>query len=1251
MKKRILFVFLTFLVIAIKSYGQGNASLSSYIPAPSQTTTLTNSYGVDYYSGRLNYSAPLNSINISGITFPISLSYSTNGIKVQDIAGITGLGWAPSLGGSVTREVHGIPDEYYYGYSGANRTGGRNTGPLNREYMDKVSDGTWDAEPDKFYYSFLGFSGSFVMDPDGKPVLQSNQTGIRIDYCPFKRGQAAGPSKWVLRDQRGNQYFFEISQAMAGVVHGPVKNEYQNYTSAWYITRIVTSNNQQINFTYGDRANINYTNYLNVRRVDKKNDGTSTRLGCLGSKHTGDTTYNQNIDISYQEQYLTKISGNGTDINLAYNLSRADLNGAKALTDISINYNNRSVYSYKLNYGYFTSSDGSNTKRLKLSGISQVYPGNILKSLYSFYYNESVNLPARNSVKTDYLGYYNNNAQSSNIYTYSDKTPDLTNTCANILQKVTDLLGGSVNFEYELNRYYADNQNKTGAGLRVKRTYQKKKDSDSELVDETTFSYNLPGGSTSSGQLYSAYVPSWGDQCTVMCGSEMATIWTYSSEPLESVTDGNGVNVGYSSTTVQRADGSLTRYTLTNFSNYPDKAAFGSYATWSGDVTLNFNTQTSLTYGNYTSNIPKTSFAFARGKILKEELIGPDGLPLKETTYLYSLTTATDLVTGVKPHLWSTDDQSNNMYEIRGFSYATQDLRLDEKNTQFFKAGAAQQNTFESYRYTTYAPNIIKTITTTGSGGRADEVTFRYPFDIIPATPTTEPDKKLALTYMVYTNDIANPVEVIHVVSGNYQTKVVAVNITKYAPDAFNNIAPSAELKLEAKSPINKASYVNYKVTYSNGNEVDTFDPALKVFNIYSQYDANTNLLESKTNTLRPYYNSNILGYRGMYKIAEVSNATQANVAYTSFESTDKGNWSYIGAAVFDLSSVTGKKLYNLSKGSLSKDGLSAAETYVITYWTKNTTYYTIAGTQGTPLLLVDRNGWRCYKHLVTGQTNITIPGTGYIDEVRLHPLGSEMITYTYEPLVGMTSKTNENNQVTYYEYDEFNRLQYIRGSDKNIINAYCYNLNGEPGNCFITFANQAQSRSFYKNDCGQGIAGTAVTYQVPAGRYSAGSQQAANALAQIEIDQNGQDYANANASCSSLTLYAKIDLSNYTYDSWSSPNGEGGSTSMADVYIKFYSDAAGTVPYVVDRPVTVYVTEDFNVVTAYNGTSSGSNLLTYVVAAGQSSLSLGRHLLSSYGSYIDPYSGSGLIYESSDYSYNVIENGNDYVPLTTNVN
>ncbi|MBB5648150.1 hypothetical protein [Pedobacter cryoconitis] len=69
--------------------------------------------------------------------------------------------------------------------------------------------------------------------------------------------------------------------------------------------------------------------------------------------------------------------------------------------------------------------------------------------------------------------------------------------------------------------------------------------------------------------------------------------------------------------------------------------------------------------------------------------------------------------------------------------------------------------------------------------------------------------------------------------------------------------------------------------------------------------------------------------------------------------------------------------------------------------------------------------------------TNISL--TGPVDDVRIFPSEAQIKTYTYKPLVGMTSMIDSRGQTTYYEYDNTQRLKNIKDQKGNIIKSTIY--------------------------------------------------------------------------------------------------------------------------------------------------------------------------------------------------------------------
>jgi len=269
---------------------------------------------------------------------------------------------------------------------------------------------------------------------------------------------------------------------------------------------------------------------------------------------------------------------------------------------------------------------------------------------------------------------------------------------------------------------------------------------------------------------------------------------------------------------------------------------------------------------------------------------------------------------------------------------------------------------------------------------------------------------------------------------------------------------------------------------------------------------------------------SKIYGYNNKYVVAEIMNALPQEVAYTSFEADESVAWSYSGVPIVENTALTGKKVYNLNSGSINRPSLNASAVYIVSYWSKNGAQ-NVSGSF-TYVAGKSSNGWTCYEHKITGTPTASVYGGGIIDELRLFPEKARMTTYTFEPLIGMTSQNDVSNSITYYEYDAFNRLFLIRDEHKNILKKICYNNSGEIENCLsaspLAYWNQAISQVFTRNNCGTGYTGGQVAYTIPANTYSSSFSPAdADAQAQADVNTNGQAYANANGACDPTCNYS----------------------------------------------------------------------------------------------------------------------------------
>jgi len=297
-------------------------------------------------------------------------------------------------------------------------------------------------------------------------------------------------------------------------------------------------------------------------------------------------------------------------------------------------------------------------------------------------------------------------------------------------------------------------------------------------------------------------------------------------------------------------------------------------------------------------------------------------------------------------------------------------------------------------------------------------------------------------------------------------------------------------------------------------------------------YDASDNLSGIKDEGGHAVIN--IYGYSDKYMIASVVNAQYGTdiAAYCSFEDNcGWGGWSVSGISNSDITgstAVTGNKALVLASGKSISSNKNTDKSYRLSFWSTSALTVSSGATlvKSTPLI----NGFTYYEYEISAATSsVSVSGNGTIDELRLYPVNARMRTVSYDPLIGKITDCDENNRLTYYEYDELTRLRFVKDDYKNIIKMMEYNIAKKISNCDGAFYNHAVSGELYtKNDCGPGYVGSDVPYtDIPAGKYqSTVSQEDADRMAQDELDNNAQAYANAHGTCIQLFYNAAISQS-----------------------------------------------------------------------------------------------------------------------------
>ena len=498
------------------------ASLAQYADVP-----------VSYYSGRPNISIPLYTIETDNFSLPIQLSYNASGIKVAQEASNVGLGWSLFAGGAITRQTRGAYDfstftplGYFYNRENydypLNDMLNYNQVLQNVQTHPRLSYPIYgsiplpkherDAEPDLFYYNFAGFSGKFILQAisngEGKGILLDRKDNLSIYFKIL-----GGTKIFTIKDGQGIQYEFSLVEksenwSNSGLTSSANDHSYQPRITedSWLLTKIILFNGEAINFKYKSDGLNGYvfksvpvkSQYRFIPLVINPCSGNSPdnhyqiSFNKSNARILDEIEWSQGLIKCYTSARRDQdepFSGNGENYRQKIDEIKVFAKGERS---------NTLVKHYEFLYDYFKNGQSRNRYlnwRLKLLGIQEHPVKNIASTSpkkHTFRYNETYDLPSKNSNNYDHWGYYNrarniqdiyipgeddadkrreilerikNIFQENNIsYDIStsrerlmldgeDRSPNEEATKTGILTEIKYPTGGTEKFDYELNTY------------------------------------------------------------------------------------------------------------------------------------------------------------------------------------------------------------------------------------------------------------------------------------------------------------------------------------------------------------------------------------------------------------------------------------------------------------------------------------------------------------------------------------------------------------------------------------------------------------------------------------------------------------------------------------------------------------------------------------------------------------------------------------------------------------------------------
>lgn len=455
-------------------YSQISPGLPTLSP-PSPNATSFHVYGnnqLKHYTGVADFQIPIFTIEQNGMSLPIYLQYTGgNGIQVAEIASWVGLGWTLNYGGAVSRVKKGLADEESGG--GFLTLGDLPAKSDGMGPYTNICEGTRDGEPDNYSYNFPGGNGSFMFDLNGainfKPLNNLDISYWIEDVSVEDEPLASNPVSlyhsvlggFKIKNTDGTVHTFKEKEYSNSVPYGTPYSDNRAFPSTWYLSEMSNYNNSsKILFEY------------NAYKYD---------VSILSGSWDNQGEQEQYTLTTYLAKRINRISfANGFVDFVAGTVNRKDLNNERYLDKIIIRDKEENIikqfqfsYQYSTGSGFLNDNSSlavSTANRLILREVKEMDAGGLqVKPPYVFNYFDTKFLPDRNSKSIDHWGYFNgqqnnkfepqyyfrwfkiNEGWRTDLVGSANREANPEFSKAGILESVRYPTGGSTTFTYEGN--------------------------------------------------------------------------------------------------------------------------------------------------------------------------------------------------------------------------------------------------------------------------------------------------------------------------------------------------------------------------------------------------------------------------------------------------------------------------------------------------------------------------------------------------------------------------------------------------------------------------------------------------------------------------------------------------------------------------------------------------------------------------------------------------------------------------------